>query len=49
MAELLMDSCDVQYSLDTRGDEPVHVWIAYGINSVKANSKSSRKSFFSFR
>lgn len=39
------DSCEVQYSLDIRKDEPVHVRIEYGIDFVKANGKTSRKSF----
>lgn len=39
------DSCEVQYSLDIRKDEPVHVRIEYGIDFIKANGKTSRKSF----
>lgn len=39
------DSCEVQYSLDIRKDEPVHVRIEYGIDFVKANGNTSRKLF----
>jgi hypothetical protein len=39
------DSCKVQYILDIRKDEPVHVRIEYGIDFIKANKKTSRKSF----
>jgi len=39
------DNCNIQYNLDIRKDEPVHVRIEYGIYFVKANGKTSRKSF----
>lgn len=39
------DSCKMQYSLGIRKDGPMHVRIEYGIDFVKANGKTSRKSF----
>ena len=38
-------NCNIQYNLDICKDEPVHVRIEYGIYFVKANGKTSRKSF----
>jgi hypothetical protein len=42
---IIGDSCEIQYSLDIGKNEPVHVRIEYGIDFVKANGKTSRKSF----
>jgi DNA alkylation repair enzyme len=39
-------NCKIQYALDIRKGEPVHVRIEYAIDFVKANGKTSRKSFF---
>lgn len=39
------ESCEIQYSLDICEGTPVHVRIEYGIDFVKSNGKSSRKSF----
>ncbi len=39
------DSCEIQYILDIRKDEPVHIRIEYGIDFIKANGKTSRKAF----
>lgn len=44
-ALIIGESCEVQYSLDIRKGEPVHVRIEYGIDFVKANGKASRKAF----
>jgi 3-methyladenine DNA glycosylase AlkC len=38
-------SCEVQYSIDIHKEESAHVRIEYGIDFVKANGKTSRKSF----
>lgn len=38
-------SCEIQYSLDICNGDPVHVRIEYGIDFVKVNGKTSRKSF----
>jgi len=38
-------SCEIQYRLDLREDEAAHVRIEYGIDFIKANGKTSRKSF----
>lgn len=39
------ESCEIQYEVELRQGEPVHVRIEYGIDFVKANGKSSRKIF----
>jgi len=39
------DSCEIQYALDIREGEPLHVRIEYGIYFIKANGKPSRKLF----
>jgi len=39
------ESCELQYKLDIREGESVHVRIEYGIDFVKAKGHTSRKSF----
>ncbi len=39
------ERCELQYSLDIREGEPVHVRIEYGIDFVKSKGYISRKSF----
>ncbi|MHB8063426.1 MAG: DNA alkylation repair protein [Ruminiclostridium sp.] len=39
------ESCELQYSLDIRQGEPVHIRIEYGIDFVKSKGYTSRKAF----
>jgi 3-methyladenine DNA glycosylase AlkC len=39
------EPCELQYTLDIREGEPVHIRIEYGIDFIKAKGKTSRKSF----
>ncbi|BBB90673.1 DNA alkylation repair protein [Methylomusa anaerophila] len=41
----LGESCELQYSLEIREGEPVHIRIEYGIDFIKARGQTSRKSF----
>lgn len=38
-------NCKLQYSLNVREGDPVHIRIEYGVDFIKANGKASRKSF----
>lgn len=41
----LGESCELQYSLDIREGEPMHIRVEYGIDFVKSKGQISRKSF----
>lgn len=41
----LGESCELQYSLDIRQGDPVHIRIEYAIDFVKSKGHTSRKSF----
>lgn len=41
----LGESCELQYSLEIREGESIHIRIEYGIDFIKARGQTSRKSF----
>lgn len=42
---MIGDSCEIQYSLDVRGGESLHIRIEYGIYFIKTSGTPSRKLF----